>query len=279
METEHQEVEQEEEDEEDEEDEEEEDDEGEDDEEEKEEEEGEEEMCNNVPEGRGEEPDNETDNNLEQAGAVSLLPAETLNRKESVELWKSRNETDVIVSDHDVFGLHEGEEDSLDSLVLRPDIDSSYDINDDTTMSSDILLSSLGQLAAQQSSFLLEQEESEGSLRPKRKSGSLSELSLPGSLPLKKQRPESLLYPSQQPGSLLLETPESAECDEGMTICDTAPTSPRSPPPCPQVARCQGRSLIPDRENPPLEMLSWVSTFSRWSHAERLLAINQLIDR
>ena len=120
METEHQEVEQEEEDEEDEEDEEEEDEEGEDDEEEKEEEEdGEEEMSNIVPEGRGEEPDNETDNNLEQAGAVSLLPAETLNRKESVELWKSRNETDVIVSDHDVFGLHEGEEDSLDPFSLQ----------------------------------------------------------------------------------------------------------------------------------------------------------------
>ena len=247
-------------------------------EEEEEEKEEEEEMSNIVPEETGEDHDNETENNLEEAGAVALLPSETLNRKESVELWKSRNETDVIVSDHDVFGLHEGEEDSLDSLVLRPDIDSSYDINDDTTMSSDILLSSLGQLAAQQNSFLLDQEESEGSVRPKRKSGSLSELNLPGSLPLKKQRPESLLYPGQHPGALILETPESAECDEGMNICDTAPTSPRSPPP-PQVARCQGRSLIPDRENPPLEMLSWVSTFSRWSHAERLLAINQLIDR
>ena len=26
----------------------------------------------------------------------TLLPEETLNRKESVELWKSKNETDVI---------------------------------------------------------------------------------------------------------------------------------------------------------------------------------------
>ena len=275
METENLEVEQDEDDEE-----EEEDDDDDEEEEDEEEEEEEEEMSNIVPEKSGEDHVNETENNLEEAGAESLLPSETLNRKESVELWKSRNETDVIVSDHDVFGLHEGEEDSLDSLVLRPDIDSSYDINDDTTMSSDILLSSLGQLAAQQSSFLLEQEDSEGSVRPKRKSGSLSELSLPGSLPLKKQRPESLLYPGQpgQAGSLILETPETADCDEGMNICDTAPTSPRSPPP-PQVARCQGRSLIPDRENPPLEILSWVSTFSRWSHAERLLAINQLIDR
>merc|ERR1719266_1566890 len=162
MEMENQEVDQEEEEEEDEDEEEEE---GEDEDKEDEEEE---EMSNIVPEETGEDHDNETENNLEQAGAVSLLPSETLNRKESVELWKSRNETDVIVSDHDVFGLHEGEEDSLDSLVLRPDIGSSYDINDDTTMSSDILLSSLGQLAAQQNSFLLDQEESEGSVRPKR---------------------------------------------------------------------------------------------------------------
>jgi len=137
------------------------------------EEEGEEEMEDVVPETGD---DNETET---EEAVVSLLPSETLDRKESVELWKSRNETDVIVSDHDVFGLHEGEEDSLDSLVLRPDIDSSYDINDDTTMSSDILISSLGHIVSHQSSFLLEQEESEGSARPKRKSGSLSELKLP----------------------------------------------------------------------------------------------------
>ena len=45
-----------------------------------------------------------------------VLPAETIDRKESVELWKSRNETDVIVADHDVFGTDENDEDSLDSL-------------------------------------------------------------------------------------------------------------------------------------------------------------------
>ena len=46
-----------------------------------------------------------------------VLPAETIDRKESVELWKSRNETDVIVADHDVFGTDENDEDSLDSLL------------------------------------------------------------------------------------------------------------------------------------------------------------------
>ena len=34
------------------------------------------------------------DNNVERGD--SFLPEETIDRKESVELWKSRNETDVI---------------------------------------------------------------------------------------------------------------------------------------------------------------------------------------
>ena len=146
----------------------------------------------------------------------------------------------------------------------------------------------------------------DSSLRPKRKSGSLSELTLPGSLPLKKQRPESLLCHSSvsSVNNILLETPDSAsdtnnvkiitntdEEDDNIAVtCDTAPTSPRSPPPAPtsvsgllgagsMMIRSQGRSLIPDKENPPQDILDWVSTFSRWSHAERLLAIDQLIDR
>ena len=40
-----------------------------------------------------------------------------------------------------------------------------------------------------------------------------------------------------------------------------------------------GMSLIPDKDNPPQEMLDWVESFSRWSHAQRLLAIDQLIGR
>ena len=62
-----------------------------------------------VEDGDGEEVEEEAHN--------VLLPAETIDRKESVELWKSRNETDVIVADHDVFGTDENDEDSLDSLL------------------------------------------------------------------------------------------------------------------------------------------------------------------
>ena len=59
----------------------------------------------------------EDDEEVDEEAHNVLLPAETIDRKESVELWKSRNETDVIVADHDVFGTDENDEDSLDSLL------------------------------------------------------------------------------------------------------------------------------------------------------------------
>jgi len=262
----------------------------------------------------------DTDSNGERGD--SFLPEETIDRKESVELWKSRNETDVIVSDHDVFGTDENDEDSLDSLVLRVSSDSysrrgsltfsdnggssvshgpaipTVEDHDDSTMSSETVLSNIEHSKLMVPTHFLD-EEQDGSLRPKRKSGSLSELSLSGSLPLKKQRPESLSTASSGPTnsiSMLLETPDSGSIEPGsdnIMFCDTntAPTSPVglsmpspscSPPPIMALNRpgpsIQGRNLIPDKENPPQEILNWVATFSRWSHAERLLAIDQLID-
>ncbi|CAG2058128.1 unnamed protein product, partial [Timema podura] len=38
------------------------------------------------------------------------------------------------------------------------------------------------------------------------------------------------------------------------------------------------RSVIPSKDNPPPEMYDWLYQFQRWSNAERLLAIDQLID-
>jgi len=236
---------------------------------------------------------NVAESNDKDDAAESFLPFETIDRKENVEIWKSRNESDVIVSDHDVFGTHENEEDSLDSLALREEtLESVYEEGDDSTMSTDLSHSSTFHQETDQ------QHENchDGSLRPKRKSGSLSELTLPGSLPLKKQRPESLFCQGQQKQTMLLETPDSVtnqarDMDTLTQVhCDTAPTSPRSPTPGSNpiggsgssllgaVIRSHGRSLIPDKENPPQDILDWVSTFSRWTHAERLLAIDQLID-
>jgi len=236
---------------------------------------------------------NVAESNDKDDAAESFLPFETIDRKENVEIWKSRNESDVIVSDHDVFGTHENEEDSLDSLALREEtLESVYEEGDDSTMSTDLSHSSTFHQETDQ------QHENchDGSLRPKRKSGSLSELTLPGSLPLKKQRPESLFCQGQQKQTMLLETPDSVtnqarDMDTLTQVhCDTAPTSPRSPTPGSNpiggsgssllgaVIRSHGRSLIPDKENPPQDILDWVSTFTRWTHAERLLAIDQLID-
>ncbi|XP_065205168.1 F-box/WD repeat-containing protein 7 [Planococcus citri] len=38
------------------------------------------------------------------------------------------------------------------------------------------------------------------------------------------------------------------------------------------------RSIIPSKENPPVGMSSWLQQFQEWSHAERIVALNQLID-
>ena len=99
-----------------------------------------------------------------------------------------------------------------------------------------------------------------------------------------------------------------------ITIISSFVNSPRPGP----SLRVHGRQLIPDKENPPQEILDWVSKtkgifikssepginqklnslaslqhnrgsstlvlfrqvsqFTRWSHAERLLALDQLID-
>ncbi|CAH1972593.1 unnamed protein product [Acanthoscelides obtectus] len=39
------------------------------------------------------------------------------------------------------------------------------------------------------------------------------------------------------------------------------------------------RKVIPTKDNPPAEMAEWLARFSSWSNAERLMAINELIER
>nr|CAI5850626.1 unnamed protein product [Callosobruchus analis] len=39
------------------------------------------------------------------------------------------------------------------------------------------------------------------------------------------------------------------------------------------------RLVIPTKDNPPVEMAEWLARFSSWSNAERLMAINELIER
>lgn len=40
----------------------------------------------------------------------------------------------------------------------------------------------------------------------------------------------------------------------------------------------KSRVLIPTKNNPPPEMFDWLTQFQKWSNAERILAINELID-
>ena len=43
-------------------------------------------------------------------------------------------------------------------------------------------------------------------------------------------------------------------------------------------SNCSTRSkFIPDKDNPPAEITDWIGQFAGWSHASRLLAIDQLI--
>jgi len=144
--------------------------------------------------------------------------------------------------------------------------------------------------------------------RTKRKStGILSEVAVT-TFPQKKQKPELRctmgLDPQDDKGS---GSSELVSMDARPAICDTntASTSPPSPGsqlplphipehpetmdgkggvstvgmiPRPEGSPPLGRNLIPDKDNPPQEILNWVATFTRWSHAERLLAIDQFID-
>ncbi|XP_017466886.1 PREDICTED: F-box/WD repeat-containing protein 7 isoform X1 [Rhagoletis zephyria] len=44
------------------------------------------------------------------------------------------------------------------------------------------------------------------------------------------------------------------------------------------MGRRTPRSIIPTRENPPPELQHWLSQFQRWTHVERLMAIDRLIE-
>ncbi|XP_034480723.1 F-box/WD repeat-containing protein 7 [Drosophila innubila] len=46
----------------------------------------------------------------------------------------------------------------------------------------------------------------------------------------------------------------------------------------PALGRRTPRALMPTRDNPPPELQHWLAQFQRWSHAERLLAVDRLID-
>ncbi|XP_037824484.1 F-box/WD repeat-containing protein 7 [Lucilia sericata] len=74
-------------------------------------------------------------------------------------------------------------------------------------------------------------------------------------------------------------TPRSSQVNAGALVHISTPsqllaTSSTGSP----LGRRTPRSLIPTRDNPPPELQQWLSQFQRWSHAERLLAVDRLIE-
>ncbi|GLV43809.1 archipelago [Carabus blaptoides fortunei] len=66
-------------------------------------------------------------------------------------------------------------------------------------------------------------------------------------------------------------------CDKFMSIMQATATQTESFSSSDKLK--QVRSFIPTKDNPPPGMSEWLSEFQRWSNAERILAIDQLIER
>ncbi|XP_074027804.1 F-box and WD-40 domain protein 7 isoform X2 [Leptinotarsa decemlineata] len=65
------------------------------------------------------------------------------------------------------------------------------------------------------------------------------------------------------------ESPCSTMSDNKTNVPSLGPCTPSGRP----------RAVIPTKDNPPPEMSEWLSQFSTWSNAERIMAINELIER
>ncbi|KAF6201451.1 hypothetical protein GE061_005900 [Apolygus lucorum] len=59
------------------------------------------------------------------------------------------------------------------------------------------------------------------------------------------------------------EIPSSCKKSPGDTSCEKGKSN---------------RAVIPSKDNPPLEITTWIQEFQKWSHAERLVAIDKLVE-
>uniref|UniRef100_T1PGV9 WD domain protein n=1 Tax=Musca domestica TaxID=7370 RepID=T1PGV9_MUSDO len=75
-------------------------------------------------------------------------------------------------------------------------------------------------------------------------------------------------------------TPRSSQSNSNATCTIVLASTPSSALPSTgsPMGRRTPRSLIPTRDNPPPELPQWLQQFQRWSHAERLLAVDRLIE-
>lgn len=82
---------------------------------------------------------------------------------------------------------------------------------------------------------------------------------------------------------IILQRKRKLDISNGFPSKKIQPESPTSPCSSQSVyfSPSSGRSrpLIPTKDNPPPEMAEWLTRFSTWGNAERIMAINELIMR
>lgn len=212
----------------------------------------------------------------------SSAPAEIASTS---QLAASPENIDAIVQDHDTFGTDENEDSldsmstSMDDLMTQSTPDSSFaqppkGVSDGTPTSSRTLS------VVETAETLSEVIELESCHPIKRKSsrsgyeGPDDDETQEGLSRIKKQCVARESHPALDDEETMPgheeSPPSTAPSTEPRSIALVEITSyPAGPN--------ERSKLIPDKDNPPAEILNWVDTFGGWSHAERLLAIDQLI--
>ena len=193
---------------------------------------------------------------------------------------------DEIVQDHDNFGTDENE-DSLDSVATLS-----------VSLASPATQSTASDATVSHSKAEQKLTEHTGSKRkvnrvasPDRVSSKKKRKDTKSKSDAEQQQPSSELRTSSSVHLFLGQNSEQVEeefCstkDEESKPEQNQTSSSISLPSCAKSSNVQEQQqqqpmkLIPDKDNPPQEMLDWVEAFQRWSHAQRLLAIDQLIGK
>ncbi|XP_059079119.1 F-box/WD repeat-containing protein 7-like [Tigriopus californicus] len=222
--------------------------------------------------------------------SVASAPSESASTS---QLVASPENIDAIVQDHDTFGTDENEDSldsmstSMDDLMTQSTADSSFAQQQSrggpegpsAAASSSSSSSSLSRtLSVVETAETLSEVIELESCHPIKRKSSRSGYEGPddetqeGLSRIKKQCVARESHPA-------LDDEETMPGNEDS--CPTGASEPRSIALVEITSYPAGPNerskLIPDKANPPSEILNWVDTFGGWSHAERLLAIDQLI--
>jgi len=210
-------------------------------------------------------------------------PTSTMEKPESRSasgVAANEDNTDEILQDHDNFGTHENEEDSLDSIDLgqssepsTPTVLAAKEKRPFTQMRVQLLLNDRHLKEEGEDEVVVVNDGDEVAINVGDDDDNMAQDEAPG----------LEVMP-------LLELPTKRKSEDASA---TSATDREEGPASPKKRRAEdllqevqssgvavsASSMIPDRDNPPVEMLDWLDKFSRWSQAERLLAIDGLIGR